>query len=135
VELAALGFWIATVLGGLFMLGVTMRQTNEENMGDDTDLPPQVLFSHGALALGGLAAWSLYMYVGSDGVLGWVSLVALALAVPGGAFMFLRWQKGRRAPERTRERLVEQQLPSSVVHMHGMLAAATILFVVLALLL
>ena len=133
MELAALGFWIATVLGGLFMLGVTMRQTNEENVADDTDLPPPVLFGHGALALGGLVAWALYMYVGDDELVGWVALGTLALVIPGGGFMFVRWQKGKRRPDHIRTRLVEQQLPSSVVHMHGMLAAGTLLLVILAL--
>jgi len=135
VELAALGFWIATALGGMLLFGVTLRQSNDENVADRTDLPEPVVFTHAALALGGLAAWTLYMFTGGDdGPTGWTAFAALAVVALLGAYMFMRWQRGRRlTDERARERLIEQQFPTSVVHTHGLLAAVTIVLVVLAL--
>jgi hypothetical protein len=57
------------------------------------------------------------------------------LVLGGGAFMFLRWHKDHKEIDKNllpdQQPLAEQQIPSFVVHLHGALAAVTVLFVVL----
>jgi hypothetical protein len=138
MELAALGFWIATVVGGLYMLGVTLRTGSEKDSASgvgntlESRLPSGVVFAHGSLAVGGLALWAVHMSV-DNRTTAWSSVVVLVLVAAGGTFMFLRWQADRRGtPEEVaakKARLAEQQIPSLVVHAHGALALLTFLAV------
>jgi hypothetical protein len=135
MDLAALGFWIATAIGGLYMLGVTMRSGNQSSEAVDSHFPAWVPFTHGFLALSGLGVWTLFMGYG-DQTLAWGSLGVLIVVGLLGGFMLHRWKKDQRGtPEEVaerRERLAEQQIPSSAVAMHGLMALGTVLFVVLS---
>jgi hypothetical protein len=138
MELAALGFWIATAVGGLYMLGVTLRTGRRKDaatgIGEtlESRLPSGVVFAHGSLALGGLALWAVHMIV-DESATAWSAVVVLVLVAAGGTFMFVRWQADRIGdPEEVaakRAQLAEQQIPSLVVHMHGALALLTFLAV------
>jgi hypothetical protein len=135
MELAALIFFIATAIGGLYMMGVTLRTGSQPEGADrplETHLPSLVVFGHGALAVGALALWAVHMAV-NEAVTAWATVGVLVLVAGGGTFMFLRWHKDRRGtPEEVatrEERLAEQQIPSPVVHLHGALALCTFLAV------
>jgi manganese efflux pump family protein len=138
MELAALTFWIATVAGGLYMMGVTLRSGSKQDpatgVGDtlESRLPAGVVFGHGSLALAGLALWAVHMSV-DERATAWSAVVLLVLVAAGGGFMFMRWQADRRGdPEEVaakKARLAEQQIPSLVVHLHGAFALLTFLAV------
>ncbi len=137
MELAALGLWIATIMGGLYMFGLLLRTGNTHSGATDTHLPTTAVFAHGSLAVFGLGGWALYMGYRND-VLGWSVLATVVAVALGGGLLFLRWHKDRKATgphsEAVKARLAEQQIPSPVVHLHGALATFTIVAVVLALL-
>jgi hypothetical protein len=134
MELAALGFWIATAIGGVYMLGVTMRPGRNESGATESHLPPLLVFGHGSLALLGLALWMVHMVM-DEAVTAWLTVATLVLVLGGGTLMFVQWMKDRLGggPETVdgEPRLAEQQIPSPVVHLHGALAAVTVVLVVL----
>ena len=133
MELAALGFWIATAVGGLYMAGIILRTGRTESPARSSNLPSAAVFGHGLLALAGLGLWAVHMRA-DEAATAWATVAILVLVVGGGGFMFLRWHKDRKeAPDvpLDQQPLAEQQIPSFVVHLHGALAAVTILFVVL----
>jgi hypothetical protein len=135
MELAALGFWIATAMGGLYMMGITLRPGIEESAATESHLSPMLVFGHGSLAMIGLALWAVHMVM-DEAVTAWLTVATLVLVLGGGTVMFLIWMKDRRGgkPETAADgvpRLAEQQIPSTIVHLHGALAAVTALLVVL----
>lgn len=135
MDLMALTFWLLTAVGGFYMMGLTTRSGNTHSGATESHLPSVVVFTHMALALAGLAVWALYMGYNDD-YLAWAALGTLLVVAALGTFMFLRWMKDRRGSEAEvaarRERLAEQQIPSTVVHIHGATAFLTIVLVLLA---
>ena len=134
MELAALGFWIATAMGGLYMMGITVRPGIRDSAATESHLPPLVVFGHASLAMFGLALWAVHMVVDEPWT-AWLTVATLVLVLGGGTLMFLIWMKDRHGggPETVEgvPRLAEQQIPSTIVHLHGALAAVTVVFVVL----
>ena len=134
MELAALGFWIATAVGGLYMAGVALRSGRTESPARSSNLPSAAIFAHGFLALLGLGLWAVHMRADEPGT-AWATVGLLVLIVAGGTYMFLRWRRDHKelAPgvPLDEQPLAEQQIPPFVVHLHGGLAFVTILFVVL----
>jgi hypothetical protein len=134
MELAALGFWIATAVGGLYMAGIILRTGRVDSPARSSNLPSAAVFGHGLLALVGLGLWAVHMRADEAGT-AWATVAVLVLVVGGGGFMFLRWHKDHKEADSSvpldQQPLAEQQIPSFVVHLHGALAAVTILFVVL----
>jgi manganese efflux pump family protein len=134
MELAALGFWIATALGGIYMAGIILRTGHPDSPARRSNLPSAAVFGHGFLALAGLGLWAVHMRADEPGT-AWATVAVLVLVLGGGAFMFLRWHKDHKEIDKSlpadEQPLAEQQIPSFVVHLHGALAAVTVLFVVL----
>jgi hypothetical protein len=134
MELAALGFWIATAVGGLYMAGIVLRTGQADSPARRSNLPSAAVFGHGFLALTGLALWAVHMRA-DEASTAWATVAVLVLVLGGGAFMFLRWHKDHKESDPAvpldEQPLAEQQIPPFVVHLHGALAAVTILFVVL----
>jgi uncharacterized membrane-anchored protein len=131
VKLAALVLWIMTAVGGAYMAAVLLRTGNRASSAVASHLPSGLVFGHGFLALAGLAAWAVYMDTNTD-AFGWGLVILLVLVAGGGSVMFLRWHRDRK--QHAGERLAEQQIPSGIVHLHGGLAALTIVAVVVAVL-
>ncbi len=135
MELAALGFWIATAIGGLYMMGITLRPGRDDSAAIESHLPSALVFGHGSLAVLGLALWSVHMVM-DEAVTAWLTVATLVLVLGGGTLMFLKWMKDREGggPEMIDgvPRLAEQQIPSAVVHLHGFLAFVTIVLTLLA---
>lgn len=128
----ALATWIAGALLGAYMFAVTMRTGLPESSARTSNLPSLVLFVHPLLALIGLALLLIHIRTNDQGV-AWATFVALLLTAGGGAFMGARWAKDRRhATPEVKATVAEQQIPPSAVVAHGLLAAATLLFVLLS---
>lgn len=133
MDLAALLFWLATAGGGAYMLGISMRSGARTSTADESHLPAPVVFSHGGLALFGLAVWGVYMAT-EENALAWISLVVLLVVALLGGLLLHTWLRSRRAPRaeaELEEHVAEQQIPFPVVVGHGLGAALTILLVLL----
>jgi hypothetical protein len=133
MPLAVLGFWIATGLGGLYMLGFTLSHGRDRTGASRTHLSSTVVFSHMSFAVAGLAVWIGYMAT-RDQPWAWASLIVLVVVALLGGAMFVRWTLDRHGPgaEKRKAELAEQQIPSAAVHMHGFLAFVTIVLTLLA---
>lgn len=133
MDLVALIFWLLTAAGGAYMLGVSMRTGAATTTARESHLPAPVVFSHGGLALLGLAVWGVYMATEDDGA-AWLAFALLVVVALLGGYLLHRWLKTRRSPRSTtelEEHVAEQQIPTSVVIVHGLGAAATLLLVLL----
>jgi hypothetical protein len=151
----ALVAWVLTALGGFVMLGrwVARGGLRQQRSGASR-LPAGVVFSHLALAAAGLVLWVLHLLL-DDQVLGWIALALLVPVAALGFAMLARWQQARRAPGVTsaaarsgagpgspspsgagvgEETPAERHLPVAVVVAHGVLAVATVVLVLLAML-
>ena len=94
----------------------------------------QLLFSHAGLAVGGLGLWIAYLAT-DRAALAWAGLGALAVVALLGAAMFVVWLGQRGDLDGLPEHgpsPAERHFPPLVVAAHGLLAAATIVFVALA---
>ncbi|WP_433786831.1 hypothetical protein ACQPX6_08375 [Actinomycetospora sp. CA-101289] len=152
----ALLAWVLTALGGFVMLGrwVARGGVRQQRTGASR-LPAGVVFSHLALAAAGLVLWVLHLLL-DDQVLGWIALALLVPVAALGFAMLARWRQVRRAPAvastaaarhgaapgspspsgagRGEETPAERHLPVAVVVAHGVLAVATVVLVLLAML-
>jgi manganese efflux pump family protein len=149
MALAALITWILTAAGGLALLATWLGKGGLRQRPRTTHLPPGLLFAHLVLAVAGLAVWIAYLLARRP-VLAWVALIILAVAAFAGFAMLARWLPVHRAyrvpvaaptagggitaPETARVRgdaPPERHFPAVVVGAHGLLAAATLVLVLL----
>ena len=138
MDVAALIVWILTAGGGFVLLGTWLARGGTRG---GSRLPTPVIFGHFLLAATGLVLWIIYVANDSAG-LAWTSfgiLVAVALL---GFTMFFRWLQvrpgapvsasmgaaaGADVPE-----VPESRFPVPIVYLHGLLAATTLILVLLA---
>jgi hypothetical protein len=133
---AALILWILTAGGGFIMLGLWlrnggMRQARETG----ARIRPPLLFSHFLLAATGLLLWLIYLANGSD-IIKWVAFVLLLIVALLGFTMLGIWLSRRRQPATTPGENIgslpaEQRFPTSIVALHGVAAATTLVLVFL----
>jgi hypothetical protein len=135
---AALILWLLTAGGGFIMLGLWlrhggMRQTRETG----TRIRPPLIFSHFLLAATGLVLWIIYLANGSD-ALKWIAFALLLVVALLGFTMLAIWMSRRQAARTTTAsasetgRLpAEQHFPISIVTLHGIAAATTLVLVFL----
>jgi hypothetical protein len=134
---AALIAWVITAGGGFVLLWIWlarggMRQGTE---GGSRIRPPLIL-SHFLLAATGLVLWIIYLASDSD-ALAWIAFAILLVVALLGFTMFAIWlrqRQGRAGAVETAvaERPAEQHFPVAVVAAHGLLAATTLVLVLLA---
>jgi hypothetical protein len=90
--------------------------------------------SHFLLAAAGLVVWIVYLAKDED-VLAWIALAILAVVAALGWTMFAIWLRRRRArsaPEAvTPDTPAEQHFSVPIVALHGVLAVATVVLVLL----
>ncbi|MPZ25734.1 MAG: hypothetical protein GEV12_04615 [Micromonosporaceae bacterium] len=120
---AALVTWLVTAVGGFAMLGIWLTRGGHRT-GGDSRLAPGLLFSHAALAAAGLVVWIVYLIAGGD-ALAWVAFVLLLPVALLGFTMFGRWLSSRHTTA------VESRFPVTIVLGHGVLAATTLVLVLL----
>lgn len=122
--IAALVTWLVTALGGFVMLGLWSSRGGHRS-GGGSRLSPGLVFSHLVLAVVGLVLWIAYLLAESDG-LAWAAFVVLLPVALIGFTMFARWIPARRS-----EAAPESRFPVPVVLGHGLLAATTLVLVLL----
>jgi hypothetical protein len=144
----ALITWIITALGGLYLLAIWLIEYDPDfQRAAATRLPIPVVSGHVLFALGGLALWLMYLVTDQD-IYAWGTIAVLAFVATFGITMAVRWIGVYRAgpvrasvpvtpvPQGSGALAVppERHFPVSVVIGHGILAAATIVLVVLTVL-
>ena len=97
---------------------------------------PPLILSHFLLAATGLVLWIIYLVSDSE-ALAWIAFAILLVVAVLGFTMFgiwLRQRQGRAGAVETAaaERAPEQHFPVAVVAAHGLLAATTLVLVLLA---
>jgi hypothetical protein len=136
MEVAALITWVITALGGFVLLGTWLsRGGMRARDAGASRFPPGLILGHFLLAATGLVLWIVYL-VADSAALAWVSFAILVVVALLGFTMAARWLQDRRAPVAAggppSARPPEQHFPVAVVVLHGLLAATTLVLVLLA---
>ena len=137
MEWAALIAWIITAGGGFVLLSIWLaRGGMRQQATSGSRIRPPLILSHFLLAAGGLVVWIIYLASDSD-ALAWIALAALGVVALLGFTMFgiwLRQRQGRAGAVETAvvDRPAEQHFPVAIVGLHGLLAATTLVLVLLA---
>jgi hypothetical protein len=156
MDVAALIVWILTAGGGFVLLGTWLSKGGARREGAGTRFPAPVIFGHFLLAATGLVLWIAYVATDKDG-LGWTAFVLLAIVALLGFTMFARWLPtylgtrhaaggdpsvyGTSAPGAattaqatgTQAQTAESHFPVPIVFGHGLLAATTLVLVLITL--
>ena len=137
---AALITWFVAVLAGLYMLTVWLIENDVTGRdAAPSQLPVPVIFAHLSLAMTGFGVWVAYLALDRE-ILAWAAFGLLAPIVLLGLTMFARWipvYQGP-APPGTQQAAgvslaapAEGNFPLAVVTVHGLLAGATLVLVLL----
>ena len=137
----ALVTWIATAGAGFVMLAIWISRGGMRQR-DRGRIRPALILSHFALAAAGLVIWIIYLASDED-ALAWIAVAILGVVALLGFTMFFIWASQRQrgaataAPSSPLEGgdtgvPAEQHFPVSVVTIHGLLAVATVILVLLA---
>ncbi|MFL6139769.1 MAG: hypothetical protein ACJ74O_18500 [Frankiaceae bacterium] len=138
MAVAGLIAWLVTALGGFVLLAryVSSGGIAQQQAGT-TRFPRGLIFGHFGLAVTGLVVWILYLATDAS-ALAWVALALLAGIAALGFTMFARWVQpagrpaGAGTAAGTAAAPAESALPTPVVYLHGVLAVATVVLVLLA---
>lgn len=150
MDVAALITWVITALGGFYLLGTWLSARARRPAaatvgagapgrgaaggaaggGQPSRLPAPIVFGHFLLAAAGLVLWIVYL-ASDKSALAWVSFVLLVIVALGGFTLFGRWISGRSAA-RPGGGAPEDRFPVPVVAAHGVLAATTLILVLIA---
>ena len=157
MDVAALILWILTAGGGFVLLGTWVAKGGARRDGAGSRFPVPLIFGHFLLAAIGLVLWIIYVAADKDGV-GWTAFVLLAIVALLGFTMLARWiptyQSARNtarmstpatapttpatiaAPTTTAitDGPAERHFPVPIVAGHGLLAATTLVLVLLTML-
>lgn len=127
---ASLIVWIVTALFGFGMLVIWLRNRGREQR-ETGQIRSRLIFTHFGLAASGLVLWIVYAATDAAPA-GWLALVLLVAAAAMGFVMFAFWAQQRRASTQTPPpETAERRFPVPVVAIHGVLAAITIVLVLL----
>jgi manganese efflux pump family protein len=133
---AALILWLLTAAGGFIMLTIWLRNDGLATARlQGARIRPPLLFSHFLLAAAGLVLWIVYLVNDNDTVK-WIAFALLLIVALLGFTMLGIWLSRRRAPRHAEPALAddlpaEQRFPSSIVTLHGVAAATTLVLVFL----
>jgi hypothetical protein len=145
MEWAALVTWVLTAGGGFVMLGLWLKNGGMAQ----SDAPGQRIraariLSHFGLAATGLVLWIVYVASDTE-ALAWISFAIVLVVALIGFSMLAIWLRQRSAerpvaagaagapagePGRAGEP-AEQHFPTAIVGLHGVLAAVTLVLVLL----
>lgn len=145
MSIAALIFWIVTALGGFYLLGNWLRRGGmRQQAAGVTRFRPPLIFGHFLLAAAGLIVWIVFV-IAHQTALAWAGFIIIALVALLGFTMFARWLSVARtavpvpvpagapsAPGGSQAVPAERELPVPVVAAHGLLAATTLVLVLLS---
>ena len=127
MDWAALILWVLTAGGGFVLLARWLASGGMKQRGQGR-IRPALILGHFGLAATGLVLW--IVYVASDsGALAWIAFVLLLVVALLGFTMFGLWLSQRRRGD---GEPAEQRFPVPIVGLHGLLAATTLVVVLLA---
>jgi hypothetical protein len=139
MEWVALVTWVLTAGGGFAMLGLWLKHGGMKQGDEPGDrIQPARILSHFALAATGLVLWIVYVASDSDAI-GWIAFVLLAVVALLGFSMLAIWLRQRShepavattAATVPADAPAERRFPVPIVAGHGVLAAATLVLVLL----
>jgi hypothetical protein len=130
---AALITWVLTAGGGFVLLSIWLARGGMKSQAAGNRIKPPLIMSHFLLAATGLVLWIVYV-VDDSSTLAWIAFVLLLVVALLGFTMFGIWLRRRRAGAggATPDTPAEQHFPIAIVGLHGLLAATTLVLVVLA---
>jgi hypothetical protein len=141
VKWAALIVWVITALGGFGLLAIWLQRGGmQQAQQPGRRIRPQPILTHMLLAATGLVLWIIYLASDSRGV-AWVAFGMLLVVASLGFGMLALWLQRRQAAvtaaaptARGAESGVpaEQHFPVPIVIAHGLVAATTLVLVLLA---
>src|SRR5919206_1176838 len=135
----ALVTWVLTAGGGFVMLGLWLKHGGMRQSDEPGDrIRSARILSHFALAATGLVVWIVYVATDTRG-LAWVAFGLLAVVAVLGFSMLAIWlrQRSRQPAFAGAAGAVadaspaEQRFPTPIVALHGLLAATTLVLVLL----
>jgi manganese efflux pump family protein len=137
VDVVALILWVLTAGGGFVLLATWIAKGGARRGGAGSRFPVPLIFGHFLLAAVGLVLWIIYVAADSDGI-GWTAFVLLLIVALMGFTMLARWiptfqanrAAGAAAPEADAGP-AERHFPVAIVAGHGLLAATTLVLVLL----
>ena len=133
---AALIAWVVTAGGGFVLLSIWLARGGMRQRGAaSARIRPPLIMSHFLLAAAGLVLWIIYLVSDKD-ALAWIAFAALLVVAVIGFTMFGIWLQQRRGRGGAVETAAEggpaeQHFPVPVVALHGLLAATTLVLVLL----
>ncbi|MEV5571853.1 hypothetical protein AB0L06_17540 [Spirillospora sp. NPDC052269] len=134
MAVTALIVWLLTALGGFFMLRLWLARGGMRAPADTrpTRFPAPVVFGHLLLAVAGLIIWIVYMATDAA-ALAWIALAVLVVIALLGFTLLARWLPTQRPTAAQDEHgPPEQAIPLLVAGVHGLLAVATVILVLIA---
>src|SRR5262245_14753168 len=150
MAIAALITWLITAVGGLVMLSIWISRGGQKAP-RTSKFPPGLIFGHFGLAATGLVLWIIYVITDTE-ALTWVSFIVLLPVALLGFTMFARWLPTYRSSAVVAAAHTaggghagspggnsggnlsappEKHFPVAVVAGHGLLAATTLVLVLL----
>ncbi len=129
---AALIAWVLTAGGGFVLLANWLRAGGMRPSEQSPRIRPPLILGHFALAATGLVLWIVYVAADTD-ALAWIAFALLLFVALLGFAMFGIWlSRRRKRVEISAAEPAEQGFPVPVVALHGLLAATTLVLVLLA---
>jgi hypothetical protein len=134
MDWAALITWVLTAGGGFVLLAVWLKHGGMSERARGR-IRPAIILTHFALAATGLVLWLIFV-LSNNKTIAWVAFVLLLIVAAIGFAMFGIWLSQRRGggdvSQATTDAAAEQRFPITVVGLHGLLAATTLVLVFLA---
>jgi hypothetical protein len=135
MDWAALITWVLTAGGGFVLLAVWLKHGGMSERARGR-IRPAIILTHFALAATGLVLWLIFV-LSNNKTIAWVAFVLLLIVAAIGFAMFGLWLSQRRrggavSQATTTDAAAEQRFPITVVGLHGLLAATTLVLVFLA---
>jgi hypothetical protein len=124
---AALITWVVTAGGGFVLFGIWLKHGGMQQR-DRGRIRPALILTHFLLAATGLVLWIIYVASDSS-ALAWIAFALLLAVALIGFTMFGIWLAQRR---RNDNAAAEQRFPVAIVGLHGLVAATTLVLVLLA---
>lgn len=131
----ALVAWVLTAGFGFVMLAIFINRGGLRQGGNGPQIRPPLIFSHFGLAAIGLVLWLVYVFTDNDATK-WIAFGLLLVVAVLGWTMFAIWYRRRRPGVSVASRpaaidVAEQHFPIPVLTLHGLLAVATVVLVLL----
>lgn len=140
MDIASLIVWIITAGGGFYLLGTWLAKGGARRApaGPGSHFPPALIFGHFLLAAAGLVVWIIYVAT-DESALAWAAFVIVLVVALMGFTMLARWIPTYRSQRAAAGGVgasddagpAERHFPLAAVAGHGLLAATTLVLVLL----